>query len=142
MDELAMAAYGSQLQRGDGEDPEEFVPVAEITSDIPTSIKRPAIDVTSHGSEGWRRKIGGGLRNLEPITFTCNLIRDEVEDDFREDLASGLAHNYRVVDPDGIGVEFAALVTSFDVAHPLEGALQATITLDPSGTVTDIDEGS
>lgn len=136
----AFAAYGSQLQRGNGADPEVFSPVAEITSDIPTSLQRPSIDVTSHGSGGVRSRIPGGIRSFEPIQITCNLVRDAVEADIRADFDSGARTNYRVIDPDGEGLEFEAVVTNISTARALDGALQANITFDPTGLFSVIED--
>lgn len=138
----AIMATGTELQIGDGGDPEQFDTIAEVrTLQISgTSVER--IDVTNHGSTGGYREFLSGLKDPGEVTFTINYVPTEGTHDAQTgllaELSGGTTRNYKVVWPDISNTtwSFAALVTGFTPSAPADGALTADVTLKISGAPT------
>lgn len=134
----AVRSHGTILALGDGGSPESFTTVAEVKNITGPNLDRSIIDVTNHQSNS-KEKIGG-LRDSGQVTFNVNLIPT----DATQGLSSGLlgayavdeiAHNFQITFPDNAGTTwtFAAIVKGFHVSAPVDGVLDAQITLDVTG---------
>lgn len=128
------SAFGTQFQRGDGMEPENFVTVGEATSISGPGMERETIDVTSHDSPERFREWVGGLIDAGEVTFEVNwdpAIHVPLIDDFQDPLP----RNYRIVfpsPPDG-QFDFAAFITGMDHEFPHDDKMSADFTFKISG---------
>lgn len=132
------AAFGAQLQRGDGGDPETFSTVAGVYDITPPELSADTSDVTAHDStERFEEHVKTILRSGEP---TFSLRFDPGEADHQQmvaDFKDTSAHTFRVVFPDANDehCEFSALVTGFASSAPHDDFLGADVTMKPTGPV-------
>lgn len=140
----AISAFGVQLKLGDGATPTEaFTAIAEVLDVSGPSLTRSTADVTSHGStEAWEEIIATIKRSGE-ITFDINYVPTNATHDATDGLLAELAEatdasNWQLVFPDSGSTtwSFAALVTAFSPANPVDGAQKASVTLKPTGKPT------
>lgn len=139
-------AYGSQLKIGDdGTTTETFTKVAEIQDIDGPSMSRDAIEVTSQDSaSGWREFIPG-MRDGGEVGITANWIPAAATQDGSAGVLSKFTdddlHNWKIVTADDgssgtMDIDFAAIVTDFNVSLPMEEQAQLEFTLKISGAVT------
>jgi predicted secreted protein len=130
-------AFGTQLQRGDGESPEVFTAIANVTSIKGPDIKRDTIDVTAHNStDGWKEFVGG-LKDAGEVSIDINY--DPAQHDaLVEDFEDTEPRNYKLVFPTSPAVEwnFPAVLTEFSAEAPYDDKLSASLTLQVSGKPT------
>jgi predicted secreted protein len=125
-------ARGTTLSRGDGDTPEEFTPIANITSLTPSGITRDILDVTAHDSEDGYREFVGGLKDPGEVSFDVNY-DPAVHDFLIEDFDSTDPVNYEISFPDGTLWQFPAIITGFEPDAPFDNKLTASITLKVTG---------
>lgn len=138
---MSMNAYGTILERGDGEETETFTAIAHITNISAPSIEREALETTAHrapGSPGagWREFIGG-LKDGGEVSADINFNpADHAK--LLEDFEDSAPRNYRIVlpDPDSTTWEFSAVMTGFESEFPYDGLAEGTVTLKVSGKPT------
>lgn len=129
--------FGTQLQRGDGESPEVFTAIANVTSIKGPEIKRDTIDVTAHDSTDAWMEFVGGLKDAGEVSLDVNY--DPAKHDVLvADLDDDAPRNYKMVFPDSAGTtwSFAALLTEFSSEAPYDDKLAASLTLKVSGKPT------
>jgi len=136
----AISAFGTLLKRGDGADPEEFTPIAEVQDIRPPSLGADTEEVTHQESpDGWREYIVTLLDGGE-VSFDLNFIptnaTHNASSGLLKDYSARQKRNYQVVFPDGTTWEFAALVTNFEADAPVGGKLSASVTLKITGKPT------
>lgn len=137
----AVAAYGTLLQMGDGGAPENFTTIAEVKDIQGPGLTRNTIDVTNHSSANGFEEFVLGIKRSDELTFTVNFVPTNPTHDESTGLwaeyVNGTRTNYRLVFPSALGqLEFAAYVTGINPSAPVDGALEAEITLKISGPVT------
>ena len=132
------AAKGTLLKKGDGASPEAFATVAQIFGgpDGP-SLSQDELDVTDHSSPSGFREFIGGLKDAGEISGelhydSANATHNATAGLIKE-LKDGTVKNYQILFPDASTVTFAALVTAFEMAAPVDGKLTASFTLKISG---------
>lgn len=76
MTERAHTGYGAELQRGNGESPEDFVTVAGMKSLTGPNIVRETHDTTDLSGDNFRTFVGGLVDGGE-ITFEGNYLAGE-----------------------------------------------------------------
>ena len=138
-------AYGSELKIGNDGTPETFTKVAEIQDIDGPSMSKDTIEVTSHDSaNGWREFIPG-MRDGGEVGITANWIPAGVTHDGSVGVLSKFLdddlHNWQIVTAgDGssgsMDIEFAAIVTDFNISLPMEEQAQVEFTLKISGAVS------
>jgi len=138
----ATAALGTLLKLGDGGGPETFTTIAEITNIGGPSLAQDPIEVTSHSStSGWKEFVGG-LKDGGEVSLEMNFLPANATQAYGtgvlDDLYNGVLRNFQLVFPDTANTTwaFAALVTAFEVAAPVDGKLGVTATLKLSGQPT------
>ncbi len=141
MSSLAVRSHGTILALGDGGSPEGFTSVAEVKNITGPTLDRSIIDVTTQSSDS-KEKIGG-LRDSGQVTFNINMVPDDATQSYATGLLHAYAidevlHNFQIVFPDSGSTTwtFAAVVKGFHVSAPVDGVLDAQITLDISGLPT------
>ena len=131
--------YGTELQLGDGETPEEFTAIPGLKDfELPTG-QADKVDVTAHDSPDRSKEYIAGL--LDTNSFDFEIYWDP-NDDTHQDLwalkGSGDVRNWKVVEPDDEATEFSftAFVADMVIAHPVEDAMTAKVTIEIAGAVT------
>ncbi len=137
----AKAAYGTLLKIGDGGGPETFTTIAEVTNISGPSLSLAAIEATSMDSGGWEESIGG-VKSGGEVSFDLSYLPTHATHDASTgliaDLKNAVARNFQLVFPDAGGTtwSFTALVTAFEPSAPVDGRLQASVTLKITGQPT------
>jgi len=138
----AISAFGTLLKIGDGGSPETFTTIAEVTDISGPSLSADTIDVTNHNSAGGYREFIQGLKDAGEVTFTINFIPTESTHNaatgLLKDYEDGTLRNFQLVFPDAGNTtwSFAAVVTGFEPAEPIDDKLAADVTLKISGQPT------
>jgi predicted secreted protein len=139
---LAIDAYGTLLQSGDGGSPEAFTTIAEVTDITGPGLVQDPLDVTSHESPGAFREFVGGLLDGGEVTFTINYVPTAATHDASTgliaDMIARIIRNYQLVFPD-VGAttwSFSALIAAFEPAEPVDDRLSAEVTLKVTGQPT------
>lgn len=128
-------AFGTTLNRGDGESSETFAPIANVTGISPPGISRDTYDVTAHDSdEGWREFIGG-LKDGGEVSIDVNY-NPAVHDTLLADFDDVDPRNYNVTFPDGSEWSFPAILTGFEPDAPHDGKLAASLSFKVAGKPT------
>jgi len=135
---IAVQNYGTLLKKG-------TTTLAEVVSITPPSVTNEPVEVTNHGSGGWKEYISGGLKELGEFKVKVNWIPNNgqyaVASGILYDVTNGVKATYSLVFPtspattwsfDCYVVEIAP--EEIDAQNP-EG-LGATITFRPTGTPT------
>ena len=139
---IAIDAHGTLLKLGDGGGPEVFTTVAEVTDISGPSMTLDPIDVTSHDSTAAYREFIGGLLDAGEVTLTINYVPTAGTHDATTgliaDMVARVVRNFQLVFPDSGTTtwSFAALITAFEPAEPIDDKLAADVTLKLSGQPT------
>lgn len=129
--------FGTQLQRGDGQSPEVFTAIANVTSIKGPEIKRDTIDVTAHDStDAWQEFIGG-LKDAGEVSLDVNYDPAK-HDTLVADFDDESPRNYKLVFPVSPAVEWSvqAILTEFSSEAPYDDKLAASLTFKVSGKPT------
>lgn len=144
-DSNAHIGLGAQLQRGDGNSPENFVAVMGIKSITGPGIKRDAVDVTDMNSPNFKEYIGG-LVDGGTVSFEANFLpRDATQNqtaggfmaEFDKSSCDSRG-NWRLTlppcdgEPEGY-FEFAGIVTGQSVTIPMADVMGFTGEITVSG---------
>jgi hypothetical protein len=135
---IAIAAFGTKLQRGDGGAPEGFVTISDqIEFDIP-ELERAGIEVTHAESPGsWAEFISAGVKQLNSFSLTINYKPTEATHNATlgviADWAAGAVKNYKLLFPDASAWTFGCIVLKFKPQTGLKDQLKAQITYQPTG---------
>jgi hypothetical protein len=138
----AIASFGTLLKIGDGGGPENFTTIAEVKDIGGPSLELAAEEVTSHGSPGGWREFVGTLLSAGEVTFDLNFVPTEATHNpstgLIADMKNRVKRNFKLVFPNAGATtwSFAALVTKFEPGEPVEGSLNAAVTLQVSGQPT------
>ncbi len=138
----ALAAFGTFLKIGDGGGPETFTTIAEVTDLGGPKLKRDTIDVTNHSSSGKWREFLAGLKDGGTVSMKLNFIPTNATHSpttgLLNDFDDGTLRNFKLyfTDAGPTIASFAAIVTSFEPAEPVDGALTADSELKVSGAVS------
>lgn len=129
--------FGTILKRGDGETPEVFTAIANLTNVDDGGRTRNTIDVTAHDSPNAYMEFVGGL--IDPGEVTIDINYDPaVHDVLEADLEDTDPRNYQIVFPDTAATtfSFAAVMTGFSKSAPHDDKLSGSLTFKVSGKPT------
>ncbi|MDS1269692.1 phage tail tube protein [Lipingzhangella sp. LS1_29] len=129
-------ALGSQLRRGDGEDPEGFTVLANVTSITGPEMERETVDVTSHDSPGGWMEFVGGLKDGGEVEIEFNYDPSEpTHAVLQEDFDAARPRTYQVVfpDPDQHAWQFQAILTNLSAEMPHDDKIEGEMTLKVTG---------
>lgn len=141
---MAISAFGTKLQIGDGTAPpnEVFTDIAEVLDISGPALALDTEDTTSHGSTGgWEEVIGTVLRSGD-VTFDVNFIPTEgthnAATGLIKDMVDKTKRNFKLIFPNAASTtwSFAAIVTGFSPSEPVVGKLSASVTLKLTGVPT------
>lgn len=124
-----ISAHGTIIQRN-GE------PIAELRDITPPPLSRNPIETTTHNSSDDSYVVG--IRRKGELGFMVNFLPS---DDATHDSATGLIKawndgskdRYNILYPDGSDWMFSGFVSNIAPRAPVDGALEAQITIRPSG---------
>ena len=137
---IAIDAHGTLLRIDDGTG--SYTTIAEVTDIGGPSMSLDPIDVTSHDSIAAFREFIGGLLDAGEVTLTINYVPTAGTHDATTgliaDMVARVVRNFKLVFPDSGTTTwtFAALITAFESAEPIDDKLSADVTLKLSGQPT------
>ena len=130
---------GTQLLRGDGASPEQFGLIAECKDITMGGKSVEFVDMTHQESDGEYREYKPTFKNSGDLNVKYNYIgsnasQDALEDDFENKTL----RNFKIVAPNSESSTwaFAAYVMNVGVSFPLNGPVEANITLRITGPIT------
>lgn len=138
MSSNAIEAQGTLLKRGDGAATEVFTAIPEIKTFSGPGGSASVIDVTDLSSTGKEKRMG--LKDEGQLQFTINYIPDNAQHiALRQDRNDRVLRNFQMVftDTGATQWDFSAYVTSFSVAGGVDGVIEATVTLEISGSIVE-----
>jgi predicted secreted protein len=139
MSSNAIDAQGIVIAIGDGETPTEaFTTIPEVKSFSGPGGSASVIDVTDLQSDAKEKRMG--LQDEGQLTLSINYIPDNaVHQGLRTDRANQTKRNFRMTFTDtGATVwDFSAFVTGFSVSGGVDGVVEASVTLEISGAITE-----
>lgn len=137
----ALSSYGTLLKMGDGATSENFSTIAELKDIGGPSKSLGTKEVTTHVSPGRAREFIATLIDNGEVTAQINFLPSDGTHDPVTGLQSALDDavktNFQLVFPDDTDTTatFAAFVTAFKPAAPVDGSLDAEITLKLTGLI-------
>ena len=138
----AISSWGTVLRVGDGGGPEVFTTIAELKDISGPGKALGTTEVTTHASPGRAREFISTLVDNGEVSFTVNFLITNATHDWLTglmgDLDDGTRRNFQLQFPDAgtTTAAFAAFVTQFNPSEPVDGALEAEITLKLTGLIT------
>jgi predicted secreted protein len=138
----AIPAFGTLLKIGDGAGSETFTTVAEVKSITGPTLSAKIDDVTTHSTTTpWREKLAT-LLDAGTVSFDLNFIPTNATQSHTSgllrDFENRTKRNFKLVLPDSGSTTWAitAYIQDFKMAAPVDGVLNASLTLNISGPPT------
>lgn len=137
----AKAAFGTELQLGDGADPEVFTKIAELI-DPSDEGSSEVVDVTAHTAPNPFREKIVTLLDAGEVTFDVNWVPSHATHNttngLRKIWVNRELRNWKLVFPTDPAVEddFSAYVTNIGRSFPVAEGMQGSITLTITGKPT------
>ena len=142
MGSLAIAAFGTQLQMGDGATPENFTTIAEVGDIAGPALATDIDDSTTHSSTGGYEDFVATIKRTGEITFPINYVPTTATHNPTTGLLAAWAaktrKNWKLIFPD-VGVTtwaFAGVVTGFSPKAPVGARLTADVSIKVYGQPT------
>jgi len=133
-----MIGYGSSIELGDGESPEEFTAIPGLKDfEFPRVGEVAEVDVTSHDSPDESEESIPGLKKASEFDIEIHYDPEDAIHLELESIAEGReTRNFRAVDPVDTTYEFEAYLKNFKIGMPVAGAFVASMTLKMAGAPT------
>ena len=124
-----ISAHGTIIKRNDQA-------IAELKDITPPPLTRKPIDTATHNSDDDSYVVG--IRRKGELQFMLNFLPSgEASHDANGGLltawADGSKDKYEVIFPDGASWIFSGFVTNVAAKAPVDGALEASVSIRPSG---------
>lgn len=130
----AAIGFGTLLKRGDGESPEVFTALAEVTAINGFDLSKDTQDATHMGSTARYREFISGLRDAGEISVEVNFVPDGTTlDNAMTDYEADVARNYQIVWVDTSEFEFSGICTGVSTAAAVGDKMAATFTYKLTG---------
>lgn len=96
------------------------------------------IDVTTHDSAGSYRETVNGFKAPAEISFPIVYDPAEADHEYLRANHGGTAKAFKIILPDAGNAQFAfsAIIKGFRVSAPVDGRLEATVSVKPTGDIT------
>jgi predicted secreted protein len=130
------AAKGAQLHY---ENPASTWVLVTALGDFTLNLgETEQIDVTTHDSAGSYREFLNGFKNASEFSPVLKYDPVATSHEYLRAAHGGTAKSFRVTLPDAGNAQFFfdGIVTGFEVSAPVDGALEATVTIKPTGEIT------
>lgn len=134
----ALEAQGLIFKRGDGAATELFTAIPEIKSFSGPGGSASVIDVSDLNSTGKEKRMG--LKDEGQIQLTINYLPKNAQHaGLRSDRGARTLRNFKMEFTDNPKTiwSFAAYVTGFSVTGSVDGVVEAQVTLEISGSITE-----
>jgi len=131
--------FGTLIKRGDGGSPEVFATIAGVKDISGPDIELRTEESTSHDSPGGWVGRKATLKDGGEPTLKLNWDPgDATHVNLRNDLLTRTLRNFQIIEVDDGNEQanFAAYVTKITRPRPVEGLMEADVTLAISGPVT------
>lgn len=139
MSSQALEAQGMELRIGNGASPEVFTAISEISTFSGPGGAATIIDVTDLSSLAKEKRMG--LADEGQLSFTINYIPNDTQHALlRTQRANRQETNFKLIftdDSPSTTWSFAAFVTGFSVTAAVDGVVQANVTLEITGAISE-----
>lgn len=139
MSSQALEAQGMELRIGNGASPEVFTAISEISTFSGPGGAATVIDVTDLSSLAKEKRMG--LADEGQLSFTINYIPNDTQHSLlRTQRANRQETNFKLIftdDSPSTTWSFAAFVTGFSVTAAVDGVVQANVTLEITGAISE-----
>jgi predicted secreted protein len=139
MSSNALEAQGMLLKIGNGASPEVFTAIKEIKTFSGPGGSAAVIDVTDLSSLAKEKRMG--LADEGQLSFTINYIPNDTQHTLlRTQRANREETNFKLVftdDSPATTWSFGAFVTGFSVSGAVDGVVEANVTLEITGAITE-----
>ena len=138
----AISSFGTLLKIGDGAGTEVFTTIAEVLDIDGPTLTQDTVEVTSQTATARYKEYIVTLKDGGEVTFDVNYITDDSTHDAStgliKDFDDGTLRNFQVIFSDSGTTTWTipAYIASFGTTMPVNGALNASITLKVSGQPT------
>ncbi|MPZ13757.1 MAG: hypothetical protein GEU73_04935 [Chloroflexi bacterium] len=127
------------LRMGDGEDPEVFTDIAEVTSSVDDPESPPVWHtVTSHSSPTEFNEEIPGRRPAIDWAFTVNYTSHASHLALKAAKNARTVEHFQIEDTEGEGADFNAYVSFVKIMRPVDAPKTAEISLRINGEILDI----
>ena len=138
MSSNALEAQGMLIKIGNGASPQVFSTISEIKTFSGPTGSAAVIDVTDLSSTAKEKRMG--LADEGQLSFTINYIPDNTQHTLlRTRRASRVETDFKMVftdDSPSTTWSFSAFVTGFAVSGAVDNVLEANVTLEITGSIT------
>ena len=138
MSSNALEAQGMLIKIGNGASPEVFSTISEIKTFSGPTGSAAVIDVTDLSSSAKEKRMG--LADEGQLSFTINYIPDNTQHTLlRTRRASRDETDFKMVftdDSPSTNWSFSAFVTGFAVSGAVDNVVEANVTLEITGSIT------
>ena len=138
MSSNALEAQGMLIKIGNGASPQVFNTISEIKTFSGPTGSAAVIDVTDLSSSAKEKRMG--LADEGQLSFTINYIPDNTQHTLlRTRRASREETNFKMVftdDSPSTTWSFSAFVTGFAVSGAVDNVVEANVTLEITGSIT------
>lgn len=136
----ARIGYGTLFKTGDGNSPEAFTTLAEVTGITPPAYSRDTVDVTHELSPSAWREFIAGLKDGGEVKLELNFVASGAAStaltaEFDLDGPQAVK-NRQIVFQDGATWSFAAIVTGWEADAPIDDKMTASVTFKVTGKPT------
>lgn len=128
----AAIGYGAAFAIYDGVS--SYVAVAEVVNITPPGRTRDAVDATHMASPNKYREYIAGLLDAGEATIEINFV-PAVSDVINTAMEAGVG-TFQITHPNGIRLQFSAVVTNYEPDMPIDGKMVANVTFKVSGKPT------
>lgn len=139
MSSQALEAQGMELRIGNGASPEVFTAISEISTFSGPGGAATVIDVTDLSSLAKEKRMG--LADEGQLSFTINYIPNDTQHALlRAQRANRQETNFKLIftdDSPSTTWSFAAFITGFSVTAAVDGVVQANVTLEITGAISE-----
>jgi hypothetical protein len=142
MSSVAISAFGTLVQIGDGGSPEAFTTIAELRTISGPSLTADVIDVTVHNTATPFRRFISGLIDGGEIQIDINFVPQETTHSYSTGLLADMLNrtrrNFAIVFPDSGTTTWIipGIITSFECSSDPADVLMASVTIKVSGPPT------
>lgn len=138
MSDAALESQGMELKIGDGASPEVFTKITEVKNFNGPGGTATVIDTSDLDSVAKEKRMG--LPDEGQFTFTINYVPNDTQHTaLRAARASRALTNFKLLFTDSPQTTwtFAAFVLGFAISGAVDGVVQANVTLEVSGAITE-----
>jgi len=135
----AIAAIGTQFQRGDGGTPESFTIVAEITAINGPGLSLEFLDITHMQSDDEYREVLPSFKDAGEISLDLNFVpSDSTQQDLMTDFNNRTKRNFKIIFPDAGNTtwSFSGYVTGYSISGSVGDKWSGSITIKVTGSIS------